>query len=341
MPYPHVITPTAITVAEPAPGSSLLDLCCRVADTVGFRVGTVVTDTPAAGETGRVVLSDELRDDEVGYDLMASGWLYVASGTQAQTQRRMVGEPEAGYQGPAAAVVVSRPFDLAPVGGDVIHVTSPLPMRRHLGVPGYREAINAGLALIWIEVRWAITGNGTDSYGLDEIAGYVQRGELQLVGLADTRSGADDDAPRRSSDPIRVVTSGAQHTLVVPTLYSTSQTFYLDTLLRADRLIWDGAGWQLRAPGVAPGLQNDTDECACPDDWAYTFGVWKAYEAQHRLLELRNGIAPEDRARADAYLTRQRASWAAAARGIKAFEMARPLIPPARPPAWVVSSAAW
>lgn len=145
--YPHISV--AVSPGVAASGTTLLDLCCRVADTVGFRLPTVVTDTAAAGDTARVVLSDEFRDDEAGYDFLAGDWLYVAGDdattNQPQTQRRIVSQPGAGYLGPMGGVTLSRPFDAPLIAGSPVHLTSPSPMRRHLGVSGYREAINEGL----------------------------------------------------------------------------------------------------------------------------------------------------------------------------------------------------
>lgn len=317
---PHI----APAVAVSATGTTLLDLCCRVADTVGFRLPTAVTDTAVAGDTARVVLVDEFRDDEAGQELTpgGGGWLYVASGAQAQTQRRIVGQPEAGYVGAMGAVTLSRPFDAALVAGSAIHVTSPLPMRRHLGVPGYREAINEGLALIWTAARLTLTGNGTYEYDLSDYAAYLQLGELQIVGISDTRwLGANEPSLRVYGAPT-VVTNGVERTLVVPTLYSSSDTFYLDILVRADRLIHDGASWTFVTSGT-PGLQDDTDQCACPGDWAYTFGVWKTYQHLHTLIQMRNGVDPQDRERAAADVLAKRLTWASAARAIKEREFPR------------------
>lgn len=339
MPYPHVVDVVPVTPGGPSvAGTSLLDLCCRVADTVGFRLPTVVTETASAGDTARVVLADELRDDEQGATLAAGSWLYVASGTQAQTQRRIVREPEAGYLGSQGGLTLSRPVPAALEAGSVIHATSPLPMRRHLGVPGYREAINQGLALIWTQARLTLAGNGTHAYDLAPFAGYLQRGELQIVGVRDDGALGADGPHGRTPGHFEVVTSGVDRTLVVPRRYGESETFSLDVLVRADRLIHDGSAWTFIESG-ALGLTDDAHQCACPGDWAYVFGCWKAYTALARYLEIVAPGSPEDRAAAAATTAQERASWAAGARGIKTHEMARPEAPPARPPVSVVSSA--
>src|SRR5688572_13972666 len=102
----------------------------RLADELGWRTSTTATATASVGDTTRVVLADEVRDDEAGQGLVSGQWLYVRSGVLAPTQRRIL-RHNAGHLGPMGAVTLSRPLSSALINGSAIDITSPLPVVRH------------------------------------------------------------------------------------------------------------------------------------------------------------------------------------------------------------------
>lgn len=313
---PVAITPS---VAVAGVGANLLDLCRRVADTVGFRLETSISTEASYGETSRVVLADELRDDENSYEFVARDWIYVSTEAQAQTQRRILAQPEIGYQGARGAAVVSRPFNAALEVGSVIDVTSPLPMRQHRGVQGYREAINQGLGLIWIPARLTMTGDGTYEHDLAAFSAYLDRPDVQIQSLEDTQALGTTYPAEMSPFGHRIVANGVSRTLVTEAAYASGEAFYLDVRVRGDRLIHDGSSWGYVMAGPT-GLQNDTDQTAAPGDWAYVFGVWKAYQNWSKMVSASKTMSAEEKAAvldgADGVLAR-RYSWSRAAARIK------------------------
>lgn len=313
--------PVAIvpSVAVSASGANLLDLCRRVADTVGFRIQTSISDEAAFGDTTRTILADELRDDESGFEASARDWVYVVDNAQAQTQRRILSVPGVGYQGARGAAIVSRPFNAALEAGTVIDVTSPLPMRQHVGVQGCREAINQGLALIWVPARLTITGAGTYEHDLATFSTYLDRPDVQIQSIEDTQALGTAYPAELSPWGHRIVANGVTRTLITEAAYASGEAFYLDVLVRGDRLIHDGSTWGY-VTAAAAGLRDDADQTAAPGDWAYVFGCWKAYQNWSKLVSASRTMGAEEKAAIldgpDGVLAK-RYSWARAANRIK------------------------
>lgn len=281
---------------------------------------TTVT-AASGGDPSRVVLAAELRDDEVGYDFSGHPWVYVRTGAQAGLQRRIVSQPEVGYQGALGVLMLSRPFAAALVSGDVIEVTSPLPVVRHLAIKGLHDCINEALERCWVEAQIALTGNGTDSHDLGAYR-YIELGAPQIMGTSDTRWIGSTSTARRSPGRASIVTNGAGRTLVTDAVYGASETFTLDAAVRGDRLVYDGTSWYYP---TTPGLQGDAWQTAVPERWVITLAMVKALQQLEKMIHMRNGVSPDDRTRAVAEIRDRRAVWAAAARDIVLYEMPKML----------------
>lgn len=290
-----------------------------LASQLGWHLETVVTETAVAGEATRVVIADELRDDEAGWQWLGQPWVYVQSGAMAGTQRRVISQPEVGYRGADAMLLLSRPFDEALEVGDVIEVTSPLPATNVGHIKGMNRIIDEALERSWTEAIVTLTGNGTDSYSLDGYE-YLDLGERQISGLSDTRWAASGAARARSADRPRILTNGASRTLVTETTYSASEAFYLDVVIRGDRLVFDADGASWGYPD-APGLAGDLWQAAVPERWVVTIGMVKALQELTKMAVARRDLDPEERKLVLADLAAQRAIWAAAARAIREREM--------------------
>jgi hypothetical protein len=275
----------------------------------------VATATPSGGDPSRVVLAEELRDDEVGYQLAARQWLYVSTGALAGVQRRLLSPHEAGYQGELGALVVSRPYATPLAAGSLVEVTSPLPVRRHLGVKGLREAVNEALALIKIPIRIVVVGNGTYEYGLADYP-YLTAAE-QVRAVSDTRALGPAAPAAPSGYPYRIVADGIGRTLVPSAIYGASETFTLDVVIPADRYVHDGSDWTLVDPNDTPGLQGDDQQTAAPADWVHAFGMVKALQTVSRVVVAQPRLEPTERQFLLAELMGRRQTWARTAADIK------------------------
>lgn len=303
----------------------------RLADELGFWQATTVSTTASAGEAARILLADAFRDDEIGHEFLGRPWVYVGTGAQAGTQRRIVSQQDIGYQGEVGGLVVSRPYAAAVASGSVIEVTSPLPIKRHLGQKGVAECVNEALARIKVAARVSVTGNGTTAY---ELGTTIPNG-AQIGEVYDTRWLGSNEQPEQSLYPPRIVTNGVDRTLVTDTVYSSSETFYLDVIVDADRLIYDGASWSFVS---TPGLQGDAWMAAAPEAHVLAFGMAKALEQLMKLVSMRDGLDDKVRARAMADIEFRYAKWATAAADIQATQFPKPLLEPERPIAAVTAA---
>lgn len=310
-------------------GPTLIDLVNRLADELGYRLTTTVSTQATTGEATRIVLANEARDDETGgdgaWDFMGE-WLYAFSPTFTGTQRRILNQDGVGWQGNLGAMLVSRPFSSALLAGTSITVTSPLPVRRHLGVLGLVECLNQGLAKIWVPARITLTGNGTYEYDLAAYP-WLEQALDQMRGIYDAVWQPTTISPQLSGFGYRVVTNGVTRTLVTDFLYSSGQTFYLDVVVRGDRLIYDGASWSYV---TTPGLVHDADQTAAPVHWAIAFGMVQALRFLTRWLGQRRMDASHKQALM-ADVTERRQNWTRAARLIMQSEFPA-LVPRPRKP---------
>lgn len=328
-----------IPLVMPYPGTSggatRSDLVDMLADELGFFQPCTTTGAASGGDPTRVAISDELRDDEVGYDWGVSGqWLYVADGAQAGAQRRILMQPDVGYQGQRSAVVVSRPFAAALASGVALKVTSPLPVVRSNGTKGLAECIDEALGMILVPARITMTGNATYAY---DLADYPWLTDMSMVrGFYDSRWGDSTAEPAQTGFGGRIVQDGVSRTLVTESLYQTTDAWYLDVIVPADRLVYDGAGWDYT---TTPGLLEDEYATAAPARWVLAFAMVTALRYLERLVRMRGGVSPDDRRAAVEDIQRRRRQYARAAADIKMNEFPRPMLPRSKPLVWGATSA--
>jgi hypothetical protein len=316
-----IIAPGTVT----GTGYTLQRYYRRLADELGFYLPTVTTAQASVGEASRIALSTELRDDEMGYDFLGGPWLYAASGAQAQTQRRIISRPEAGYQGSVGAVMVSRPFDAALATATQIEITSPLPVRRHLAVKGLVECINEALMLLRVEAILSVQGDG--GYEHDLAAYPFLTNTNQILSFDDTVYLNPTYPAQPTPWGYEIQTSGADHTLVTQKAYSSGETFQMRVVVRADRLVYDGVNWVYRDNDDAPGLQGDDWMAAAPEQWVLAFSMVKALQYVTRLLVRDRTMDPDEKKLLLATdILPRRQQWALAAARIKTEEMPRPTV---------------
>ncbi len=271
----------------------------RLASELGFYQATQVSVEASVGDTTRYIISDEFRDDEAEYEFFGRPWVYIADesgnpGNDGGLQRRILSN-RSGFQGPLGALMVSRPYPVPVPAASVVEVTSPLPIKSHLGVKGLVTCINEALADIWIPVRLQFTGNGTNEYDLQDFPVY---GALlkynQGRGIFDTRELGTTMPATRSPWGYSFIESGAERSLITDSRYNDQETFYLDVVVRANEFIFNGSAWGYRAANIAKGLQNSSQQAAAPEDWVLAFAMHKALD--HLIeISLRERDIPEER----------------------------------------------
>jgi hypothetical protein len=314
--------PTPLILPSVTAGTSFRTYRRKLADELGSWQEMAVTAVGTNADAARVVLSDDLRDDEAGYEHIGGRWLYAASGLQADNQRRIISQPETGYQGAIGGVMLSRPFDAALQAGTLVEVTSPLPVKRHLGIKGHRDFINEGLGLIWVEARLSLTGNGTYAYDLSAYPWLTSY--EQMRGIYDTAWQPTGAPSTLSPYGYRLVTNGATATLVTDRSYTTADTFEVAVLVRGDRLISDGLVW-FYADEAAPGLQSDDQQAAAPARWVHAFAMVKALQYLTRLVVADRKMPADEKQAQLAEIMERRRTWARAAAEIKLKEFPTPL----------------
>lgn len=332
MPSFPIIVPSSTT----GTGPTLLLLRNRLADELGFYHSTTVSDTGDNGDAARVVVADEFRDDEAGYDYLGQTWLYAQNGAQAGSQRRIVSDPDGGYLGSMGAVVLSRPFASSLLAGTTIEITNPLPVKRTLAVKGLNDCINEGLSRIWCEARLSITGDGTTSYSLASYP-WLTRYE-QTRGIYDDVFLDPTAEPELSPYPYQFVTTGADRRLVVGRNYTSAETFQLAVMVRADRYVSDGTTWGY---ATTPGLLGDAYQAAVPEEWAVTFGMVIALRQLVKMTLANKKMDKDERQLILSDLLSRKAQWAAAAAAIKRTEMPDPVQEPTETLVYSPSMALW
>ena len=317
MPIPFIV----LSSSQTGTGPTLADYRHRLADELGFYLRTTVSTVATSGEATRVVLANEIRDDEAGYDFMGRPWLYVASGNQSGTQRRILTEDGVGYQGSRSALMLSRPLAGALASGDAIEITSPLPVKRHLAIKGLNDLVNEALDRIWLEARISITGNGTYSYSKASYP-WLTRYD-QTRGIYDTLWLSSGEAPALSPYGYRLDVNGQSRTLVTEQSYTTADTFQLAVFVRASRLVYDGASWSYVTSPT--GLLNDTYQAAAAEEWVATFGMVKALQHLTRLTLMDRRMDKDEKILMLADLVSRRQQYALAAGEIKRREFPKSL----------------
>lgn len=260
-----------------------------LADELGMYIRTVVTAAAANGETTRLVLADELRDDEDGPDGLGGYWVYVVDGAAATEQRRVL---STGYEGNQSALILSRPFSSALAEGTTIEVTWPLPVRQYGRVRGLNAFVNQGLSRTLVEAKLAFTGNATREL---TTAAYPWLDADNLIqGIYDSRvNGATNQPLGLSPYGVDLRQDGVSSTIVTETTYNTGEAFSLAVLVAGDRLVYDGASW---AYAAVPGLVNDDHQAIAPLRWVVAIGMAKALQAWGQMVQTDRKITDAEKA---------------------------------------------
>lgn len=336
MPYVHIVVPSLSS----AVGTTRRRYRNRLAQELGRWMETTVAQGAPVGETGRVVLADEFRDDDAGtpFGWPADSWLYVRDGEQADTQRRVVSEPGTGWQGPAGAVTLARPLDGTLEGGTAVELTSPLPCGDSNGIKGLNTLIDEGLRCCRVRVLLEFTGNGGYAYDLDDYPWLYHEG--QTGGIYDASYLVVSDPPMRNpSSTYRIESNGVTRRLITDLRsYADSETFAVEAFVRADLLVYDTSSWTY--PDT-PGLAGDLWQAAAPEHWVIAFAMVKALDVLTRMVRQRRDLSREDRADWLAEIIESRRTWFAAARAIQIYELPRTPVGRVEPMVGYGGGVAW
>jgi hypothetical protein len=321
MPSPIIVSVSPVTGV----GVTRRTYYRRLADELGFYHATTASTTASVGEAARIVIADEFRSDDVGAEFLGEPWVYIATGAQAGSQRRMVMQQGVGYVGQHGALVLSRPFDAAVAAGSVVEVTSPLPVVRSVVVKGLVDCVNEALSYVWVLARLTVTGN--DEWEYDLAAYPWMKDPDQIRTVEDFLSYGTERPAFRSPYPVRMISNGVDRSIVTDVVYSSTQTFTLDVFVKADRLIYDGSTWSFV---TQPGLQGDTWQAAASEESVLAFGMLKSLQFLARMIAMRNGLDPEARKFALAEVLERKRTWALAAARISRLQHPQPLAQGAR-----------
>jgi hypothetical protein len=325
--YPHVVAPTASTTTSV--GTTRRRYRRLLAEQLGRWIETSVSMTATANEPDRVVLVDEIRDDDMGspFGWPSDTWLYARDGAQADTQRRVLSQPDVGWQGPAGAVVLARPFDAALIGGTAIEVTSPLPCGDSNGIKGLNTLVDEGLRCCRVPVLLTFAGNGGYAYSLEDYPWLFADG--QTGGLYDAAYLIVSDPPMRNpSSTYRIESNGVTRRLITEgRSYAADETFFIEAFVNADRFVMDSATGIWDYP-TTPGLAGDLWQAAAPEHWVLAFGMVRALDVLTRTVRRRRDLSREEKAEWMAEILESRRVWYRAARRIQIYELPRPM--PAR-----------
>lgn len=284
MPAP-LIVPVVIVSGTTSTGATLARLRDVLSEELGFRHVVQVSEGASGGEAARTLIMDAVRDDELNEDAMGGWWAYAYDGAQAGTQRRIL---KRGHYGSEGAVMTSRAFSAALGVGTTVILTSPLPIKRHLGVKGVDDLVNEALDRIDIEARLQFTGNGTNQQSL--LAYPTIRSIEQTTGLYDRLPSINTtDADETYGQGYRIALDGASATLVTATTYDTGTAYELGLIVKAAELIESGGVWALGAYG----LTSDSDRAAVSETWVRCFGMVKALQHLERVISLDHELDPE------------------------------------------------
>lgn len=290
MPGADLVVPSA-SASTAGTGWTLLQYVEDLAEQLGTYAEYVVSTEATSGEANRLVLVDELRDDEEARDFWAGGYVYPVGDAnvvpQAGQQRRILRE---GYHGPLGGLVVSRPWTASLDAGTVVILTEPLGVREHLGRKGLTDLVNEALGHCVLEARIPFTGNGTRSHSL---AAYPWiRAARDVLGIRDRLDGYANEPTVWSPYPFDINTNGATVTLEPGYAYATGSTFELVAPVRADRLIYAGSTWAYTA---TPGLVADGNQAAAPIKWVTAFGMRQGLRELAKLIRKDGRLSPAEK----------------------------------------------
>lgn len=292
----------------------------RLADELGSLAVLTVSSTASTAVTpdaARQLLVTALAVDQVPESNFDGYYVYAVDGAPAGETRRVL---EGSFDGPIGSLLLDRPFSSLLASGSEVELTSPLGGGRYLAIKGLNECVNEALARIWVAARLTMTGNGTYSYSLDSYPWITDPDQIRL--LVDSYFYGSSRPADRSPYSVRMVVNGASRTLVVDTIYSSADTFYLDVFVRGDRYVSDGTTWAYQ---TTPGLQNDSYQAAVPEDTVVAFAMVKALQAERRMLLMDRRIDKQERADRVGENGRRTLTWARAAARLKREQFPKPI----------------
>ncbi len=305
MPFPVVTLPGTVR------GISLLAYRRDLQEYLGTTLVTTVGATASSFDATRQIIADDLRDDEDARSRFAGTYVYVVDGVQKGNQRRILTE---GYEGPLGSLLVSRPFAAALAGGTQIELTRPLPVEKHLDVPGLNDIVNEALGQQWIEARLALVGAGGYSYSLD---GYPWLSHQdQIIGPVDTTYAPTGGNARTAATSWRLRQQGDAAVLETDLAYSSGQAFQLRVYRPANTYIRSAGTWV----SSTVGLTDDAHEARAPLHMVRAIGLTRAYS--HLMTR-----ALHDRDPALKLYEKEYARWGRAAARLKWTDLARETSP--------------
>lgn len=310
--------PTVIVPATSAGvGVTRRVLRSALADQLGVYRSVTVSDLASGPDANRVVISEDLRDDEDEPEFWGQFFVYVVDGDQAGAQRRVV---QRGYHGSISALILSRPLDLAPEPGTTVLVTSPLPIERIGRTKGLNQIVQEAADRTTVEARLAFTGDGSRAVSLVD-APYVTN-EDQLRGIYDARlTGLASDPLDLSPDLFRLALDGADRSIVVTNAYGSGESFEVAVGMSGGSLIYSSGAWAYSTSG----LTSDDDQVAVPTHWIVAIGMVKALQHLRTLIGLDRSLSPQERAIHLDDVERRMRVWAPAAAEIKRREFPQPV----------------
>ena len=282
----------------PGRGPTRADYWQDLAGQIGRFQTFTVSSTATSGEGSRLVLVDELADDDVEDDEFRDGWLYVMDGEQAGAQRRIL--QSEGYVGPIGGLLLSRPFSSPLQPGTTVAVTSPLPVVSSRGVKGLVTLDEESLKRLRVDARIMFTGDGSHRVNLGAYPWI--NGTQWTDGIYDYRGETADRPSRRSAAEYDITVDGATSTLELARAYGPSDQFSLKVFAPADLLLFDGTAWGYSTSGLA----DDTCQAAAPVRQVTTVAMAKGLEYLFRRTFEDEHVSPERRTR---LLTRYDRDW--------------------------------
>jgi hypothetical protein len=283
-----------------------------------YSISSAAANTPSA--TSVAILS-ELQDDEEERERLAGAYLYVRTGAQAGYQRRIV---HAGFDGSLGAAMLSAPLPAPLAVEDVVEISSPQPVKRHLDRKGLNDLVAEATARMMTRAKIPLLGNNTSSISLNDYPWL--RGRSQTLGIYDRHGGLASTEPTQLSNfSYDVTVNGSDVALITSLRYVTDEALELATAVPADRFLYDGSAWTYQLPDALTTRAADTWQIAVPEHWIRAFGMVKALQHLIDLAHRDARLTDAERARTVARFTRRLPVYAAAATEIANYEFEREL----------------
>lgn len=309
MAYPLVVAASGTTGSGP----SVLRGRQIIGEELGFWHPYEITTEASGLEGNRYVIIDELVDDEDAAQRLGGAYVYVRTGDQAGTQRRLL---KAGYDGPVGALAVSRVFDAPLADGDVVELSYPLPVRPQYGRKGLMDLLEEACDRVVVDVRLPLVGNGTTS--VDVSAYDWLRAYEQTRGIYDSR--VTTDRTSLSAYPYTLAQDGATLSVVTTVTYGEDEAFELAVAMPGNLILFDGSAWGYFDPKTISDIADDTYQLAVPEHWIRAFGMVKALQHLVAMALQDESLSDTARTRLITSYDRRMATYARAAARITVNE---------------------